>query len=107
MATTINNNLLAGLRQKVIDMADHARYREGGAWRTSPIESKTIKSNGAIQIDFYVQKISGYSVAEKFQIRDANGNVLVERDDTVTFTQFVDEILYRFKLSVTAAENNE
>lgn len=106
-ATVINSNLLGGLRQKVVDMADHARYREGGAWQTSPIVSKTIRENGSIQIDFYIQKMTGYSVAERFQILDANGNVLIERQESVAFTQYVNEILYRFKLSVSAAENNE
>ena len=106
-ATVINSNLLGSLRQKVIDMADHARYREGGAWQTSPIETKTIRDNGSIQIDFYIRKLAGYSVAERFQILDANDNVLVERQESVAFTQYVSEILYRFKLSVSAAENNE
>jgi len=99
--TTITAALLNGLRNRIVDMVSYGRYKIGGAWYRANLNSSQVQTNGAVHVTFYIERQSGNTPATEFQLCDANGTVLVDRSEEVSFTQFVDKILIRFKLGVS------
>lgn len=99
--TTITAALLNGLRNRIVDMVSYGRYKIGGAWYRANLNSSQVQTNGAVHVTFYIERQSGNTPATEFQLCDANGAVLVDRSEEVSFAQFVDKILIRFKLGVS------
>lgn len=104
-ATTINANLLNGLRQHIVDMVSYGRYRIGSTWYRAEINSKAVQDNGAVHITFYVRKQSAGSTANRFRLMSADNKVLAERVESITFVETMEEVLYRFKFGVSVGEN--
>ena len=100
MAVTITDSLLNGLRRHIADMTAYAEYKIGGSWTRAEINSKDVLETGAVNISFYVRR-SGDDTATEFRLKDANGNVLADREETIAFITGIDALLYRFKFSVT------
>ena len=106
-ATTINENLLNGLRQHIVDMVSYGRYRVGSTLYRSEINSKAVQANGAVYITFYVRKPAGStSAANRFRLMSVNNQILAERVETIAFVETLEEILYRFKFGVSVGGDN-
>ena len=100
--TTITATLLNGLRTHLVDMVSYGRYMIGGTWYNAKLHSAGVQTNGAVHVTFYIERQGGTSdPATRFQLMSSDGNVLVDRVEDVSFTQFVDKILIRFKLGVS------
>lgn len=107
MSTTISNVLLNSLRTYAKNMIAYARYMVGGTWYRSELNSAEVAENGAVQVTFYIEPKSGISIpATRFQLCNASGTVLVSRTETVSFTEYVDKILIRFKVGIIIGDNN-
>ncbi|MBQ6960880.1 MAG: hypothetical protein IJP78_07895 [Clostridia bacterium] len=103
-ATTITNTMKNGLRQKIIDMISYGQYKIGSTWYRAEIDSKEIKSNGAVHATFYIQvPASRATPASQFRLCNSSGTVLAERTENVPFVDNLDEILYRFKFGISVA----
>ena len=107
MAATVTSNLLQAVRQAIVDTADHGRYRIGTTWRTAAIKAKQVQSNGSVHISFDVQRDSSGNPANRFQVRDKNNNVLLDKTEDVIFGFGYDYFSYRFKVGVTNVDDSE
>lgn len=101
--TEIKTAMLNGIRQSIVDMVDHGRYKMGGTWYTSPIDAKGIQENGSVYAAFYVHRQGSAASATQFQVRNASGTVLASRTETIPFTDTTGTIMYRFKFGVSVA----
>lgn len=105
--TTITSAMLDGLRRHIGTMVSYARYRIGTTWYRAEINSREVRENNSIHITFYIPIPESIDVpANRFQLCDANGNVLAERTEDVPFALHMDTILYRFKFGVSVGQAN-
>lgn len=107
-AITIGEALLTGERQHMIDMTASGRYMIGGTWYSAKINSAAIQQNGAVHITFYAKsQDTALTPATKFQLLNASGAVLAERQETIPFTSGLEAILIRFKLGLSVGADEE
>ena len=107
-AITIGEALLTGERQHMIDMTASGRYMIGGTWYGAKINSAAIQQNGAVHITFYAKsQDAALTPATKFQLLNAAGAVLAERQETIPFTSGLEAILIRFKLGLSVGADEE
>ena len=108
MAITIGEALLTGERQHMIDMTASGRYMIGGTWYGAEINSAAIQQNGAVHITFYARgQDTALTPATRFQLLNTAGDVLAEREETISFTSGLEEILIRFKLGLSVGTDEE
>lgn len=103
MATvTIDENLLNGLRQRIVDMVSYGRYRIDGTWYRAEINSKSVQVNGAVHVTFYIEaQDSARTSATAFELRSASNALLASIEESVAFIQDAEQVLYRFKFGVS------
>lgn len=102
--SAITNHLLNAVRQRIASVCDHGRYQENSAWYTANIYKAEIQDNGSVTVSFYVDRQDSADSASDFQLCDAEGNVLAEREETVAFSAGLNRILYRFRFGVAVVE---
>ena len=104
-ASDIKPALLATLRQAVADAAEYGEYKLGtAAWHRAGFVDKGVLLNGAAQIVLKVEADASGDPATAFRVCDAGGNVLLEKTETVPFAMGDSYIAYRFRIGVTAVD---
>lgn len=105
MAMRIHAALLNGLRARLAELPAYAQYRVDGELQRAELVSSEVRENGSVHVSFYVERAEGSSSpAQEFMLCAADGTVLAEQADEVSFVEYIDRILYRFKFGVSVGE---
>ena len=98
---------ITGYRNYTKRVVAYARYKAGGTWYKTAIESVEITSSGVVEIEVKIDaSVTGAVTVTQIQLWDTAGQLWAEKSVSLEMTSVAEGFAYVFQLTIKEEESS-